>query len=121
MSVQGRCHVSGKSIHQGESKGQKAASAWSRGVSFHSLCPQLQTRRPARLQFRISSPRAVHSFSVAERSVVRPCPWDFPSKNPGGQFTTWHLITSFYCSAPEQVPVETLGSVYLRALLTFGA
>lgn len=40
----------GMSIRQGESKGQRAAYAWSRGIPFRSLCPQLQTRRPASMQ-----------------------------------------------------------------------
>lgn len=50
MSVLGRRYMLGMSVHQGESKSQSTASAWSRGVPFHSLCSQLQTRRPARLQ-----------------------------------------------------------------------
>lgn len=115
MSVLDRRYMLGMSIHQGESKSQSTASAWSRGVPSHSLCPQLQTRRPARLQLS-------QNFEPWGGSFVLSCfcPWDFPSKKPGGQFTAWHLIVGFYCSAPEQVPVETLGSVYLRALLTFG-
>lgn len=111
MSVLGRRYMLGMSIHQWESKSKSAASAWSRGVPFHSLRPQLQTRRPARLQLSQNFKPRGGSF-VLSRFVVQLCPWDFPSKKPGGQFTTWHLIIGFYCSAPEQVPVDTLGSVY---------
>ena len=71
MSVLGRRYMLGMSVHQGESTSQSTASAWSRGVPLHSLCSQLQTRRPVRLQLSQNFEPRGGSFIL---SRFDPCP-----------------------------------------------
>ena len=86
MSVLGRRYMLGMSVHQGESKSQSTASAWSRGVPFHSLCSQLQTRRPARLQLSQNFEPRGGSFILSrfDRSLSNSVRGIFPARSLEG-------------------------------------